>query len=261
MTASPPRPPPPAGDRSLADGPSVLMVVPNFMPERTVGALRVSYWARYLARSGCRVTVVVPHPIGRRYPATDIDWLDEVDIHELPIEPPRPFTATFAARSSGIRRARQRAVAALGRPFVPDRYIGYWKAAIPFVLQIAEAVQPDVVLTSSPPHAVHIVGRELRKLLGIPWVADFRDPYLTDPRFAPNGVLGRLVRSAHESYERSIYETADLVIHAIRSDAAHAHSRFPERAARMRHIPNGFPSEMPSLVGTPRPGPDEPPRA
>jgi glycosyltransferase involved in cell wall biosynthesis len=236
----------------------VLLVVPYFMPERTVGALRVSYWARYLVRAGCRVTVVVPRPIGRRFPAEGLDWLDQIDVHELPMDPPRPFTTTFAARSTGVRRLRRRIVATVGRPFVPDRHADYWKASIPFVRRIAESVHPDVVLTSSPPHSVHIVGRELRKLLGIPWVADFRDPYLTDPRFAPSGVVGRLLRRAHQSYERSIYETADLVVHAIRGDAADAHARYPERAARMRHIPNGFPVEMTTLIGTTHREPDEP---
>ena len=42
--------------------------------------------------------------------------------------------------------------------------------------------QPDALLTSGPPHLVHLLGRELRNRYGLPWIADFRDPWVAGER-------------------------------------------------------------------------------
>src|SRR5207237_811435 len=37
--------------------------------------------------------------------------------------------------------------------------------------------RPDALLTSSPPHTIHLVGRLLKARYGLPWIADYRDPW------------------------------------------------------------------------------------
>src|SRR3989442_1872940 len=39
---------------------------------------------------------------------------------------------------------------------------------------------PDAILTSGPPHCVHVLGHYLKRSTGLPWVADFRDPWISD---------------------------------------------------------------------------------
>src|SRR5205085_587167 len=39
--------------------------------------------------------------------------------------------------------------------------------------------RPDAVLTSGPPHVVHLLGLALKRREGLPWVADFRDPWIS----------------------------------------------------------------------------------
>jgi hypothetical protein len=35
----------------------------------------------------------------------------------------------------------------------------------------------DVIVTTGPPHSMHLIGQRLHKELGIPWIPDFRDPW------------------------------------------------------------------------------------
>ncbi len=235
--------------------PSLLMAVPHFLPERTVAGLRVSYWAQYMAERGCQVTVVIPRRTGETLEIDEsLAWLDDVRVLELALPPPRPFSNTARGQHPGVRRLRHQVVGVVGTPFVPDRQERYWESTLPSIRSLAEAMNPTAVLTTSPPHSLHVIGRDLKRTLGIPWIADLRDPYLDDSRFGPKGVIGSLVRSRHEAFERSIYLEADLVVHAIQGHFAKARREFPDQAQHMRYVPNGFPDEMLALPGpAPRP--------
>ncbi len=228
------------------------MVVPHFVPERTVAGLRVSYWAQYLVERGCQVTVVLPKRTGvLPEPDDSLTWLDDLRLLELPMPSPQPFSSSSAGQHANVRKLRRRAVGVVGAPFVPDRQARYWESTLPAMRSLAESMQPTAVLTTSPPHSLHLIGRDLKRTMGIPWIADLRDPYLDDSRFGPKGVVGSLVRAHHEDFERSIYQDADLVVHAIQGHFAKARRTFPDQAQRMRYVPNGFPDEMLELPSPP----------
>ncbi|HEX9970572.1 MAG TPA: glycosyltransferase, partial [bacterium] len=63
--------------------------------------------------------------------------------------------------------------------FIPDARIGWYKYAVKAGIK---AIQDDpsikVVLSSGPPHTVHLIGHTIAKRTGLPFVADFRDPWL-----------------------------------------------------------------------------------
>ncbi|HEX9972248.1 MAG TPA: glycosyltransferase, partial [bacterium] len=63
--------------------------------------------------------------------------------------------------------------------FIPDARIGWYKYAVKAGIK---AIQDDpsikVVLSSGPPHTVHLIGHAIAKRMGLPFVADFRDPWL-----------------------------------------------------------------------------------
>jgi len=58
-----------------------------------------------------------------------------------------------------------------------ERQAAWFAPALAASLAEIDRSRPDVVLTSSQPYVVHLVGRELRRRTGVPWVADFRDPW------------------------------------------------------------------------------------
>jgi glycosyltransferase involved in cell wall biosynthesis len=151
-------------------------------------------------------------------------------------------------RSSLIQLAKMwLARSVFGSAFVPDVTIGTWRASRKKSLAVATKVAPDIVLSSSPAHSVHDLGGWIAAKLGVPWIADFRDPYLIDSRYAPKGI-GRLFLSRHRDFEKSIYQKAALITHAIPVQARWARRVYPWARERIQVIPNGVPDELIQMV-------------
>ncbi|MBD3376253.1 glycosyltransferase [candidate division KSB1 bacterium] len=60
---------------------------------------------------------------------------------------------------------------------LPDTKILWWFHAIAGAKHLYHKAPYDAIVTSSPPHSVHLIGRHLATRLGIPWIADFRDQW------------------------------------------------------------------------------------
>ena len=61
--------------------------------------------------------------------------------------------------------------------FVPDARRGWNIQAKRRAHQLVKAEQIDAVVTTGPPHSTHLIGLSLKRRLGLPWIADFRDPW------------------------------------------------------------------------------------
>ena len=100
--------------------------------------------------------------------------------------------------------------------------------------------RPDAVLTSSPPHTIHLLGRLLKARFGLPWIVDFRDPWV-------RGVgepCPRTWRARWESLkEKLVLRAADGII--VNTPLARAALRedLPQFDAKMTAITNGFDPE------------------
>jgi glycosyltransferase involved in cell wall biosynthesis len=79
------------------------------------------------------------------------------------------------------------------------------------LLEIARKENVDCVLTTSPPHSIHLFGRFLKSELGLPWIMDIRDAMTADPN-RPMGRFGCFQRAIEHYYERSFYRSADAVV-------------------------------------------------
>lgn len=63
--------------------------------------------------------------------------------------------------------------------FIPDARLGWNRYSFPAALKVIRKESPGAIITTGPPHSTHLVGERLNKILGLPWVADFRDPWTT----------------------------------------------------------------------------------
>ena len=61
--------------------------------------------------------------------------------------------------------------------FIPDARVGWKKFAVREGEKIVREETVDLILTSSPPHSVQLIGQVLAQKTGLPWVADYRDPW------------------------------------------------------------------------------------
>ncbi|HNV21323.1 MAG TPA: glycosyl transferase family 1, partial [Candidatus Hydrogenedentes bacterium] len=61
--------------------------------------------------------------------------------------------------------------------FVPDARIGWIPSAVSAAKRLVRHERIDAIITSSPPQTVHLIGRRAALATGLPWIADFRDPW------------------------------------------------------------------------------------
>ncbi len=95
--------------------------------------------------------------------------------------------------------------------FLPDARVGWVPFARRAGLRMHRARPFDAVLTSGPPHSVHLVGRTLARRTGVPWVADFRDPW-TGINFYHELPMTALARRIDHRLEASVLREADRLV-------------------------------------------------
>lgn len=80
--------------------------------------------------------------------------------------------------SSGRKSFKQRlSLWIRGNLFVPDPRVGWVRPSVRFLKEYLKEHPVDVIVTTGPPHSMHLIGQRLHKDLGIPWIPDFRDPW------------------------------------------------------------------------------------
>ena len=128
---------------------------------------------------------------------------------------------------------------------LPDSYVGWaGRAARAAARRIARG-GVDAVLSSSPPDSAHLAGLALRRRFRLPWVVDFRDPWVgLQFRTPPT----RWHHARQAAMERSVLASADLVLAASRTHADDLRRRSSRAgdpdavtlSGRLELLPNGY---------------------
>jgi len=97
-----------------------------------------------------------------------------------------------------------------GNFFIPDARVGWVKPSAAFLKKYISENPVEVVVTSGPPHSLHLIGMQLKKELGVPWLADFRDPWTTIHYHASLRLTTKSQKK-HKQLEAQVLQTADCV--------------------------------------------------
>ncbi|MBK6830992.1 MAG: glycosyltransferase [Flavobacteriales bacterium] len=95
--------------------------------------------------------------------------------------------------------------------FVPDARVWWVRPSIRYLKEYLRQHPVDAIVTTGPPHSMHLIGRELKRALGVKWIADFRDPW-TGIDFYQQLKLSSWADGRHRRMERSVLKEADRVI-------------------------------------------------
>lgn len=98
-----------------------------------------------------------------------------------------------------------------GNCFVPDPRIGWVRPSVRFLKRYLREHPVDAVVTTGPPHSVHLIGLGLKKALGLHWIADFRDPWTEMFYYKHLGLTPASDRRQHR-LEQRVLDGADTVI-------------------------------------------------
>ena len=95
--------------------------------------------------------------------------------------------------------------------FIPDARKFWIKPSVNFLSGYLKTNPVDVIITSGPPHSMHLIGLKLKQRLNIKWVADFRDPW-TRIDFYSQLLLTKCADNKHHKLEKAVLEQADQII-------------------------------------------------
>ncbi len=164
----------------------VLFVAFYFPPTAGGGIERTLGFCRHLPEHGIDVEVLVP---------TDARWLVEdpaslarvptgLRVHRSRYRGPGAEVLPgdrIAAARAGPDRVRTRLSLLPRRLLVPDVEVAWLPDVIPAAARLLRSGRFDALLTTAPPHAVTLAGAALARTTRLPWVADWRDPWLAHP--------------------------------------------------------------------------------
>lgn len=179
----------------------VLIITHQWPPVGGSGVQRAVKLAKYWSRAGVHVHVLTAaHP---RYSLMDPTLCDDVPadvtVHRVSGWDPASIAGRMAdvARHlapnggnwSGLEdRVYWRASRLTCRLGTVEQEKGWVRAAVRAAARIIREHSIDVVVTTSPPHSVQHVGAQLVKDLGIPWIADIRDPITGHFAYSPRSL-------------------------------------------------------------------------
>jgi glycosyltransferase involved in cell wall biosynthesis len=114
---------------------------------------------------------------------------------------------------TGLDRVARQAALFGRRLLVPDEGVGWNLTAIPAAIRIVREEGIDVVLTTSPPGSVHLIGAAVKRLTGVHWVADLRDSLGAHAhRRGDDHLAARLKEESHRAVARLAARQADATI-------------------------------------------------
>jgi glycosyltransferase involved in cell wall biosynthesis len=139
--------------------------------------------------------------------------------------------------TAGLERAAKQLQLAGRRFLVPDENVTWNVTAIPAALRIVRSEGIDVVVTTSPPPSVHLVGAAVKRATGIPWVADLRDSLVAHPHRNAERALVRIKESGEHAVAGVVTRYADAVTCVSDAIADEVRARSPR--GRVVTISNG----------------------
>ena len=98
-----------------------------------------------------------------------------------------------------------------GNLFIPDARFLWVKPSVKYLKKYIVENNIDTIVTSGPPHSLHLIGLELKKNLNIKWLADFRDPWTTIG-YHKALKLSSYANKKHKALEKLVLTSADTII-------------------------------------------------
>ncbi len=182
-------------------------------------------FVKYLPDFGIEPIVYIPE--NPTYPLWDENLVQEVSdkatIIKQPIFEPYGF-ASFLSKnktkkiSAGIipNKKKQSFIERTllwirGNMFIPDARIFWVKPSVKFLQKYIQENNIETLITTGPPHSVHLIGLGLKKQNNIQWIADFRDPWTT---IGYHKALKLSKKSAkkHKELEKEVMNSCDQLI-------------------------------------------------
>ena len=119
--------------------------------------------------------------------------------------------------------------------FIPDARKFWIQPSVNFLSNYLENNHIDAIITTGPPHSMHLIGLELKKKLGIKWISDFRDPW-TEIDYFQQLPLTKKATKKHQDLEQEVLRKSDMVVVVGET----MKEKFLKYSKRIKVLTNGF---------------------
>jgi len=173
------------------------------------------------------VEPIVYIPENPCYPILDESLIGEISknitILKQPIKEPYKVAATFSNKQSrtiskGIisEKKKQNIIEKLllfirGNFYIPDARKNWIKPSVSFLSSYIKEHNINTIITTGPPHSMHLIGLNLKQNFSLKWIADFRDPWTTIGYHKKLKLL-RFARLKHKKLESEVLNNADQIV-------------------------------------------------
>ncbi|WP_418603833.1 glycosyltransferase family 4 protein [Hwangdonia sp.] len=203
----------------------VLIITYYWPPSGGPGVQRWLKFVKYLPEYQVEPIVYIPE--NPNYPLVDESLIDEVSedltILKHPIKEPYKLAGLFSKKASktiskGIisEKNKQSFIERVmlyirGNFFIPDARKNWVKPSVAYLSNYISENNISTVITTGPPHSLHLIGLQLKEKLGVKWLADFRDPWTTIG-YHKQLKLTKSAQQKHKTLEKKVLNAADQII-------------------------------------------------
>ncbi|MCL5128430.1 glycosyltransferase family 4 protein [Algibacter sp. L4_22] len=203
----------------------VLIITYYWPPAGGPGVQRWLKFVKYLPEFDVEPIVYIPE--NPNYPLIDESLIPEVSkditILKQPINEPYKLASLFSKKSSNtISKGiipEQKTQSFIeksmlyirGNFFIPDARKSWVKPSVAYLLDYIEKENISTIITTGPPHSLHLIGLQLKEKCGVKWIADFRDPWTTIG-YHKQLKLTETSKLKHKALEKQVLKTADDIL-------------------------------------------------
>lgn len=244
--------------------PKVLLISYYWPPSGGAGVQRWLKFSKYLSKMGWDITVYCPE--NPEYPSTDESL--KKDLHpniktiKTPIWEPysfyKKFTGTkkgekvntgFLSENEKPKKAELFSRWVRGNFFIPDARKFWIKPSIKYLKKHLNEHPVDVIVSTGPPHSMHLIAKGIAKETKTPWLADFRDPW-TNIDFYEELMLTKSADQKHHKLEKAVCDSADALL--VIGPTMKKEFEVISPKSKIHVVPNGFdPSDQLTLDQVP----------
>ncbi len=204
----------------------VLVITYYWPPSGGAGVQRWLKFTKYLPLLNWQPVIYTPEnpeaPVDD--PSLQADILPETEVLKRPIWEPYSVYKRFMGMKPGSRinagflseqekshKKEGISVWIRGNFFIPDARKFWIKPSVRYLIKYLHKNPVDAIISTGPPHTMHLIALRLKEKLGVPWMADFRDPW-TEIDYYDQLRLTRRADRKHKTLEKHVLHRADRVV-------------------------------------------------
>lgn len=202
----------------------VLIITYYWPPSAGSGVQRWTKFSKYLPDFGWEPIIFTPEnpDFSVRDETLLKDISHELEVLKFPIWEPYQLQRLIAGKNKSSKptdtlEKKEKSffdhlsIWLRGNILIPDPRVFWVKPSVKFLSEVIKINNIDVVITTGPPHSMHLIGERLKDKLDVKWIADFRDPW-SKWEFLDTLHMSAVVRKIHNKLEKRILQKADGII-------------------------------------------------